>query len=170
MRFLDKCNITFEVFKILKYSGTFDRSIFILYVPINEFYSGPLKIKVYTSRCQQSMCWCFFPLHTVDIFEPKRQQSRLSTEMFSTSPRFQQRSRMDHAAVQSPLTWRPFSCLQDATSRLLPYHTCAGHLPNQQHFTAGALAWCHGEPNRTEGATRCTPLLVCVCVHAYEHI
>ncbi|XP_075904836.1 BRD4-interacting chromatin-remodeling complex-associated protein isoform X2 [Nelusetta ayraudi] len=50
--------------------------------------------------------------------------------------RFQQRSCMDHAAVQSPLTGRPFSCLQDTVGRLLPYHTCAGHLPNQQHFTA----------------------------------
>lgn len=54
--------------------------------------------------------------------------------------RFQQRICSDQAAVQSPLTRPAFSTLEDAVSRLLPYHTCAGHLPTQEDFSLGQQA------------------------------
>ncbi|XP_071375783.1 BRD4-interacting chromatin-remodeling complex-associated protein [Centroberyx affinis] len=50
--------------------------------------------------------------------------------------RFQQQLCLDHAAVQSPHTGPPFSTLEDAVRRLLPYHTCAGHLPTQDDFNS----------------------------------
>ncbi|KAM3594169.1 uncharacterized protein V6R79_003539 [Siganus canaliculatus] len=49
--------------------------------------------------------------------------------------RFQQQICSDHAAVQSPVTGRAFSTLKDAVRHLLPYHTCAGHLPTQDDFS-----------------------------------
>ncbi|XP_049453099.1 BRD4-interacting chromatin-remodeling complex-associated protein [Epinephelus fuscoguttatus] len=48
--------------------------------------------------------------------------------------RFQQQICLDHAAVQTPFTGPAFSTLKDAVRRLLPYHTCAGHLPTQDDF------------------------------------
>ncbi|XP_017270766.1 BRD4-interacting chromatin-remodeling complex-associated protein isoform X2 [Kryptolebias marmoratus] len=48
--------------------------------------------------------------------------------------RFQQHLCSDHRAVQNPLTNPPFTSLKDAVKCLLPYHTCAGHLPTQEDF------------------------------------
>ncbi|TKS87153.1 BRD4-interacting chromatin-remodeling complex-associated protein [Collichthys lucidus] len=48
--------------------------------------------------------------------------------------RFQQQICLDHGAVQTPFTGPAFSTLKDAVRRLLPYHTCAGHLPTQDDF------------------------------------
>ncbi|XP_044023443.1 BRD4-interacting chromatin-remodeling complex-associated protein isoform X2 [Siniperca chuatsi] len=48
--------------------------------------------------------------------------------------RVQQQICLDHAAVQTPFTGTAFSTLKDAVRRLLPYHTCAGHLPTQDDF------------------------------------
>ncbi|KAF7652074.1 hypothetical protein LDENG_00101730 [Lucifuga dentata] len=48
--------------------------------------------------------------------------------------RFQQQLCLDHSAVQSPRAGPAFSTLKDAVKRLLPYHTCAGHLPTQDDF------------------------------------
>ncbi|XP_026007705.1 BRD4-interacting chromatin-remodeling complex-associated protein isoform X2 [Astatotilapia calliptera] len=48
--------------------------------------------------------------------------------------RFQQQLCLDHGAVQAPLTGPAFSTLKDAVRHLLPYHTCAGHLPTQDDF------------------------------------
>ncbi|XP_041669143.1 BRD4-interacting chromatin-remodeling complex-associated protein [Cheilinus undulatus] len=48
--------------------------------------------------------------------------------------RFQQQICLDHRAVHSPFTGPAFSTLKDAVRRLLPYHTCAGHLPTQDDF------------------------------------
>ncbi|XP_076605529.1 BRD4-interacting chromatin-remodeling complex-associated protein isoform X1 [Chaetodon auriga] len=48
--------------------------------------------------------------------------------------RFQQQICLDHSAVQTPFTGPAFSTLKDAVRRLLPYHTCAGHLPTQDDF------------------------------------
>ncbi|TNM96039.1 hypothetical protein fugu_017122, partial [Takifugu bimaculatus] len=50
--------------------------------------------------------------------------------------RFQQRISSDQAAVQSPPIRPAFATLKDAVSHLLPYHSCAGHLPTQEHFTS----------------------------------
>ncbi|KAI4787265.1 hypothetical protein KUCAC02_036582 [Chaenocephalus aceratus] len=47
--------------------------------------------------------------------------------------RFQQRLCSDQASVQASLSGPGFPSLQDAVSRLLPFH-CAGELPTQQHF------------------------------------
>ncbi|XP_039993641.1 BRD4-interacting chromatin-remodeling complex-associated protein [Xiphias gladius] len=49
--------------------------------------------------------------------------------------RFQQQLCLDHGAVQRPFTGPAFSTLRDAVRRLLPYHTCAGHLPTQNDFS-----------------------------------
>ncbi|KAM6912191.1 BRD4-interacting chromatin-remodeling complex-associated protein [Xenentodon cancila] len=49
--------------------------------------------------------------------------------------RFQQQLCLDHAAVQNPFPSPAFSTLKDVLRHLLPYHTCAGHLPTQDHFT-----------------------------------
>lgn len=54
--------------------------------------------------------------------------------------RFQQQICLDHAAVQNPFTGPTFSTLRDAVKRLLPYHTCAGHLPTQDDFNLGQQA------------------------------
>ncbi|XP_059209733.1 BRD4-interacting chromatin-remodeling complex-associated protein [Centropristis striata] len=48
--------------------------------------------------------------------------------------RFQQQICLDHTAVQTPFTGPAFPTLKDAVRRLLPYHTCAGHLPTQDDF------------------------------------
>lgn len=48
--------------------------------------------------------------------------------------RFQQQLCLDHGAVQTPFTGPAFSTMKDAVRRLLPYHTCAGHLPTQEDF------------------------------------
>ncbi|KAJ3613131.1 hypothetical protein NHX12_019383 [Muraenolepis orangiensis] len=48
--------------------------------------------------------------------------------------RFQNQQFLDQAAVQSPFTHTSFSTLGDSVGRLLPYHTCAGHLPTQDDF------------------------------------
>ncbi|XP_054913009.1 BRD4-interacting chromatin-remodeling complex-associated protein [Poeciliopsis prolifica] len=45
--------------------------------------------------------------------------------------RFQQQLCLDRGAVQNPPTGPAFATLKDAVRRLLPYHTCAGHLPTQ---------------------------------------
>ncbi|XP_061599330.1 BRD4-interacting chromatin-remodeling complex-associated protein [Cololabis saira] len=50
--------------------------------------------------------------------------------------RFQQQFCSDHAAVQNPITSPAFATLKDAVRHLLPFHTCAGHLPTQDHFTS----------------------------------
>uniref|UniRef100_A0A3B3VWB4 Si:ch211-168d23.3 n=1 Tax=Poecilia latipinna TaxID=48699 RepID=A0A3B3VWB4_9TELE len=47
---------------------------------------------------------------------------------------FQQQLCLDHGAVQNPFTRPAFATLKDAVRRLLPYHTCAGHLPTQDDF------------------------------------
>ncbi|XP_027857092.1 BRD4-interacting chromatin-remodeling complex-associated protein isoform X2 [Xiphophorus couchianus] len=49
--------------------------------------------------------------------------------------RFQQQLCLDHGAVQNPFTRPAFATLKDAVRRLLPYHTCAGHLPTQDDFS-----------------------------------
>uniref|UniRef100_UPI0037E72CE4 BRD4-interacting chromatin-remodeling complex-associated protein n=1 Tax=Semicossyphus pulcher TaxID=241346 RepID=UPI0037E72CE4 len=49
--------------------------------------------------------------------------------------RFQQQICLDHRAVQTSFTGPAFSTLKDAVRRLLPYHTCAGHLPTQDDFS-----------------------------------
>ncbi|XP_041827710.1 BRD4-interacting chromatin-remodeling complex-associated protein isoform X2 [Melanotaenia boesemani] len=48
--------------------------------------------------------------------------------------RFQQRLCLDHGTVQNSFTGPAFTTLKDAVGRLLPYHTCAGHLPTQNDF------------------------------------
>uniref|UniRef100_A0A096M2V6 Si:ch211-168d23.3 n=1 Tax=Poecilia formosa TaxID=48698 RepID=A0A096M2V6_POEFO len=48
--------------------------------------------------------------------------------------RFQQQLCLDHGAVHNPFTRPAFATLKDAVRRLLPYHTCAGHLPTQDDF------------------------------------
>ncbi|XP_015253004.1 PREDICTED: glioma tumor suppressor candidate region gene 1 protein-like isoform X1 [Cyprinodon variegatus] len=48
--------------------------------------------------------------------------------------RFQQQLCLDHGAVQNPITRPAFTSLKDAVRCLLPYHTCAGHLPTQDDF------------------------------------
>lgn len=53
--------------------------------------------------------------------------------------RFQQQLCLDHGAVQAPFTGPAFSTLKDAVRRLLPYHTCTGHLPTQDDFNLGEL-------------------------------
>ncbi|XP_042356550.1 BRD4-interacting chromatin-remodeling complex-associated protein [Plectropomus leopardus] len=63
--------------------------------------------------------------------EPQREE-RLTPAM--RRHRFQQQICLDHAAVQTPFTGPAFSTLKDAVRRLLPYHTCAGHLPTQDDF------------------------------------
>lgn len=63
-------------------------------------------------------------------------------------PRFQQQLCLDHGAVQRPFTGPAFSTLKDAVRRLLPYHSCSGHLPTQGDFSLGQCAtwpvysWC----------------------------
>ncbi|KAM6968447.1 LOW QUALITY PROTEIN: BRD4-interacting chromatin-remodeling complex-associated protein [Tautogolabrus adspersus] len=49
--------------------------------------------------------------------------------------RFQQQICSDHRAVHTPFTGPAFSTLKDAVRHLLPYHTCAGHLPTQDDFS-----------------------------------
>ncbi|KAM4723856.1 BRD4-interacting chromatin-remodeling complex-associated protein isoform 2-T2 [Anableps anableps] len=49
--------------------------------------------------------------------------------------RFQQQLCLDHGAVQNPFTRPAFTTLKDAVRRLLPYHTCASHLPTQDDFS-----------------------------------
>uniref|UniRef100_A0A1A7YJ47 GLTSCR protein conserved domain-containing protein n=2 Tax=Iconisemion striatum TaxID=60296 RepID=A0A1A7YJ47_9TELE len=48
--------------------------------------------------------------------------------------RFQQQLCLDHGSVQNPLTSPAFGSLKDVVRRLLPYHTCAGHLPTPEDF------------------------------------
>ncbi|XP_034381503.1 BRD4-interacting chromatin-remodeling complex-associated protein [Cyclopterus lumpus] len=48
--------------------------------------------------------------------------------------RFQQQICSDRAAVQTPFAGPAFPTLKDAVKRLLPYHSCAGHLPTQEDF------------------------------------
>ncbi|XP_076002744.1 BRD4-interacting chromatin-remodeling complex-associated protein [Genypterus blacodes] len=48
--------------------------------------------------------------------------------------RFQQQLCLDRAAVQSPHTGPAFSTLEDTVRCLLPYHSCAGHLPTHDDF------------------------------------
>ncbi|XP_015824810.3 BRD4-interacting chromatin-remodeling complex-associated protein [Nothobranchius furzeri] len=48
--------------------------------------------------------------------------------------RFQQQLCSDHSSVQNPLTRPVFGSLKDVVRRLLPYHTCAGHLPTPEDF------------------------------------
>ncbi|KAG7510207.1 hypothetical protein JOB18_016079 [Solea senegalensis] len=50
--------------------------------------------------------------------------------------RFQQQLGLDHRAVQHQFTVPAFSTLTDAVRHLLPYHTCAGHLPTENDFTS----------------------------------
>ena len=51
--------------------------------------------------------------------------------------RFQNQQLLDQAAIQTPITHTSFSTLGEAVGRLLPYHTCAGALPSQDHFQSG---------------------------------
>lgn len=51
--------------------------------------------------------------------------------------RFQQQLCLDHLAVQRSSTGPAFSSLKDAVRRLLPYHTCSGHLPTEGDFNLG---------------------------------
>uniref|UniRef100_A0A3B4ZNL8 Si:ch211-168d23.3 n=1 Tax=Stegastes partitus TaxID=144197 RepID=A0A3B4ZNL8_9TELE len=55
-------------------------------------------------------------------------------ERTSSEESFHQQLCLDHGAVQTPFTGPAFSTLKDAVRRLLPYHTCAGHLPTQDDF------------------------------------
>ncbi|KAJ8289639.1 hypothetical protein GJAV_G00003610, partial [Gymnothorax javanicus] len=48
--------------------------------------------------------------------------------------RTQQQLCQDHSVVLNPDTRAPFLSLEDAVSRLLPYHTCTGHLPGPAGF------------------------------------
>ncbi|CDQ94747.1 unnamed protein product [Oncorhynchus mykiss] len=48
--------------------------------------------------------------------------------------RLQQQLCQDQRPVQSPYICSPFSSLGEAVTHLLPYHTCAGHLPSQDDF------------------------------------
>nr|XP_046268459.1 BRD4-interacting chromatin-remodeling complex-associated protein [Scatophagus argus] len=65
--------------------------------------------------------------------QEQQEEERLTPAM--RRHRFQQRICLDHRAVQNPFTGPAFSTLRDAVSRLLPYHTCAGHLPTQDDFS-----------------------------------
>ncbi|XP_056151421.1 BRD4-interacting chromatin-remodeling complex-associated protein [Lampris incognitus] len=49
--------------------------------------------------------------------------------------RFQQQLCLDQAAVQNPSSHTPFTNMEDAVRHLLPYHTCAGHLPTQDDLS-----------------------------------
>ncbi|XP_036398169.1 BRD4-interacting chromatin-remodeling complex-associated protein [Megalops cyprinoides] len=59
-------------------------------------------------------------------------EERLSLAM--RRHRFQQQLCLDHGLVLNPDSRSPFLSLEDAVSRLLPYHTCAGYLPGQTCF------------------------------------
>lgn len=61
---------------------------------------------------------------------------------FTVFFRFQQQICLDHLAVQRPFTGPSFSSLKDAVKRLLPYHTCSGHLPTQGDFDLGQWVCC----------------------------
>ncbi|XP_034015828.1 BRD4-interacting chromatin-remodeling complex-associated protein isoform X2 [Thalassophryne amazonica] len=63
----------------------------------------------------------------------QQQDERLTPAM--RRHRFLQQLCLDHGAVQRSYTSPAFSTLEDAVRHLLPYHTCAGHLPTQQDFT-----------------------------------
>ncbi|XP_042244810.1 BRD4-interacting chromatin-remodeling complex-associated protein [Thunnus maccoyii] len=62
----------------------------------------------------------------------QRREERLTPAL--RRHRFQQQLCLDHRAVQSPFTGPAFTTLKDTVRRLLPYHTCAGHLPTQDDF------------------------------------
>ncbi|XP_047200818.1 BRD4-interacting chromatin-remodeling complex-associated protein isoform X2 [Girardinichthys multiradiatus] len=64
--------------------------------------------------------------------EPQREE-RITPAM--RRQRFQQQLCLDHGAVQNPFTRPAFNTLRGAVRRLLPYHTCAGHLPTQDDFS-----------------------------------
>ncbi|XP_033844585.1 BRD4-interacting chromatin-remodeling complex-associated protein [Periophthalmus magnuspinnatus] len=69
----------------------------------------------------------------------QQQDTKLAVVVEQLTPaqrrhRFQQQLCSDHAAVQRPCTRAAFSSLQEAVRGLLPYHTCAGPLPTQDHF------------------------------------
>uniref|UniRef100_A0A3Q2D4V8 Si:ch211-168d23.3 n=1 Tax=Cyprinodon variegatus TaxID=28743 RepID=A0A3Q2D4V8_CYPVA len=61
---------------------------------------------------------------------PVQEERSISEEAFQ----FQQQLCLDHGAVQNPITRPAFTSLKDAVRCLLPYHTCAGHLPTQDDF------------------------------------
>ncbi|XP_055011218.1 BRD4-interacting chromatin-remodeling complex-associated protein [Boleophthalmus pectinirostris] len=73
--------------------------------------------------------------------QPNQQQdTKLAIVVEQLTPaqrrhRFQQQLCSDHTAVQRPSSRSAFSSLQDAVKGLLPYHTCAGPLPTQDHFS-----------------------------------
>eukprot|EP00063_Salmo_salar_P092265 XP_014067100.1 PREDICTED: glioma tumor suppressor candidate region gene 1 protein-like isoform X1 [Salmo salar] len=60
----------------------------------------------------------------------KEREQRLTEAMC----RLQQQLCLDQGPVQSPYICPPFSSLGEAVTHLLPYHTCAGHLPSQDDF------------------------------------
>ncbi|XP_055721588.1 BRD4-interacting chromatin-remodeling complex-associated protein isoform X2 [Salvelinus fontinalis] len=60
----------------------------------------------------------------------KEREQRLTDAMC----RLQQQLCQDQGPVQSPYICSPFSSLGEAVTHLLPYHTCAGHLPSQDDF------------------------------------
>nr|XP_029505178.1 BRD4-interacting chromatin-remodeling complex-associated protein-like [Oncorhynchus nerka] len=60
----------------------------------------------------------------------KEREQRLTETMC----RLQQQLCQDQRPVQSPYICSPFSSLGEAVTHLLPYHTCAGHLPSQDDF------------------------------------
>ncbi|KAJ7988779.1 hypothetical protein DPEC_G00312750 [Dallia pectoralis] len=48
--------------------------------------------------------------------------------------RFHQQLWQDQEMIQDPQTFTSFSSVEEAVTQLLPYHTCAGHLPGPEHF------------------------------------
>ncbi|XP_040925260.1 BRD4-interacting chromatin-remodeling complex-associated protein [Betta splendens] len=64
---------------------------------------------------------------------PERQREERLTPAVRRH-RFQQQLCLDHLAVQHSSTGPAFSSLKDAVRRLLPYHTCSGHLPTEGDF------------------------------------
>ncbi|KAK9533953.1 hypothetical protein VZT92_009038 [Zoarces viviparus] len=68
------------------------------------------------------------------LADPPEQQREERLTPAMRRHRFQQQICLDHAAVQTPFTGPAFSTLKDAVRRMLPYHTCAGHLPTQEDF------------------------------------
>ncbi|XP_068573705.1 BRD4-interacting chromatin-remodeling complex-associated protein isoform X2 [Cebidichthys violaceus] len=68
------------------------------------------------------------------LADPLEQQTEERLTPAMRRHRFQQQICLDHAAVQTPFTGPAFSTLKDAVRRMLPYHSCAGHLPTQEDF------------------------------------
>ncbi|XP_024127659.1 BRD4-interacting chromatin-remodeling complex-associated protein isoform X2 [Oryzias melastigma] len=72
------------------------------------------------------------PNQTIIELEDPEEEEKLTPAM--RRHRFQQQLISDHRAVQNAVTRPAFASLKDAVRHLLPYHTCAGHLPTQEDF------------------------------------